>query len=89
MHDPRIPSLQDYDCTVNYSPGKANVVADALSEKVKLAGLMIKEMSLLHIASEWKPRVVGEKMYFGNISASPALLLRIKEAQEKDKTLQK
>ena len=28
-------------------------------------------------------------MYFGNISASPALLLRIKEAQEKDETLQK
>ena len=47
--------LQDYDCTVNYHPGKANVVANALSRKVKLAGLMIKEMSLLHIASEWKP----------------------------------
>ena len=81
--------LQDYDCTVNYHPGKANVVADVLSRKVKLAGLMIKEMKLLHIASEWKSRVVGEKMYFGNISASPALLLRIKEAQEKDETLQK
>ena len=81
--------LQDYDCTMNYHPGKANVVADALSRKVKLAGLMMEEMSLLYIASEWKPRVVGDKVYFGNISASPTLLTRIKEAQEKDETLQK
>ena len=44
--------VQDYDCTVNYHPGKANVVADSLSRKVKLAGLMIQEMSMLHIASE-------------------------------------
>ena len=44
--------LQDYDFTVNYHPGKANVVANELSRKVKLARLMVKEMSMLHIASE-------------------------------------
>ena len=32
--------LQDYDCTMNYHPEKANVVADALSRKIKLARLM-------------------------------------------------
>ena len=44
--------LQDYDCTVNYHLRKANIVANALSRKVKLARLMVREMSLLHIASE-------------------------------------
>ena len=74
---------------MNYHPGKANVVADALSRKVKLARLMVKEMSMLHIVGEWKPEVFGEKVYFGNISACPTLMTRIKKAQEKDETLQK
>ena len=81
--------LQDYDCTVNYHPGKANVVTDALSRKVKLAHLMVREMSLLQSISEWKPGLVGEKVFFRNVSVYPTLLLRIKEAHDLDETLQK
>ena len=35
--------IKDYDCTINYHPGKANVVADALSRKDKLQMLISAE----------------------------------------------
>ena len=81
--------LQDYDCSVNYTPGKANVVADALSRKVKIAHLMVKELDLLQSVEEWRPEVIQGKVQFGNIAAHPVLLSKVKEAQEQDETLKK
>ena len=41
--------LKDYDCTIQYHPGKANIVADALSTKSAgfMAHLRAKEWRLL------------------------------------------
>ena len=39
--------LEDYDCSINYYPGKANVVADTLSRKAQISGLMLKEWEML------------------------------------------
>ena len=40
--------LKDYDFELSYHPGKANVVADALSRKsLHMSSLMVREMDLL------------------------------------------
>lgn len=35
--------IKDYDCSINYHPGKANVVADALGRKERLNLLTTSE----------------------------------------------
>jgi hypothetical protein len=35
--------IKDYNVEINYHPGKANVVADALSQKTYCNNLMVKE----------------------------------------------
>ena len=42
--------IKDYDCTIEYHPGKANVVADALSRR--------PESSLSHMRSGYLPQLV-------------------------------
>jgi len=40
--------LRDYDFQLSYHPGKANVVADALSRKsLHMSALMVKELELI------------------------------------------
>ena len=72
--------LEDYDGTINYHSGKANVVADTLSRKGQVAGLMIKGWDLLESVSEWNSYLGSRKVIFSNIRVTSTLLERIKEA---------
>ncbi len=39
--------IKDYDCLIDYQPGKANMVADALSRKT-MASLRVFLLSMVH-----------------------------------------
>ncbi|GJU57707.1 hypothetical protein Tco_1235473 [Tanacetum coccineum] len=39
-----IELLSDYDCEIRYHPGKANVVADALSQKERIEPLRVRDL---------------------------------------------
>ena len=85
--------IKDYDCDILYHPGKANVVADALSRKgrEKLFNLtiqeeLIREMEKLEIEVKG-PEKSGEKLFV--MEAHPILLDKVKEAQEKDEKCEK
>ena len=70
--------FKDYDCIVDYHPGKANVVVDALSRKTVTA------LSLQH--SDWRITVDGAQL--AQLRAQLALKKMIIDAQRNVKELQ-
>ena len=69
--------IKDYDCVIDYHPGKANVVADALSRK-SIAALRAMNVRLF-LASD--DAIVAEMRLKSN------LLEEVKEAQKQDEKL--
>ena len=71
--------FKDYDCIIDYHPGKANVAADALSRKTMVA------MTLQH--SEW--RLADDGAILTQLTAQPILKKMMISAQKNDVELQK
>ena len=79
--------VKDYDFKLQYHPGKANVVADALSRKsLHVSSLMVQEMRLieefrdLNLDIKFEPHSVK----ISRITVINDLQDRIKEAQQQD-----
>ena len=79
--------LEDYDFTLHYHPGKANVVADALSRKSlgALASIASREWQMLETVGQFRLQYSEQAQgTFGSLVATPSLLSRIIESQRQD-----
>ena len=76
--------LEDYDFTLHYHPSKANVVADALSQKSRgaLANIASREWRMLetvrHFGIRYSKQAQGT---LGSLVTTPSLLSRVIESQ--------
>ncbi|KAL0416543.1 UNVERIFIED_CONTAM: Transposon Tf2-12 polyprotein [Sesamum latifolium] len=87
-----IELLKDYDCTIDYHPGKANIVADALSRKTvdQLAGMICYNVEYLTALRAMNVHFsVGGDLLLATMQVKPSLKDKIKDAQNKDPYLQK
>ncbi|KAL0540150.1 hypothetical protein IC582_024380 [Cucumis melo] len=79
--------VKDYDCEILYHPGKANVVADALSRKVSHSAALITRQAPLHRdleRAEIAVSVGSVTMQLAQLTVQPTLRQRIIDAQSND-----
>ena len=82
-----IEFLEDYDFTLHYHPGKANVVADALSRKSRgaLASIASREWRMLETVGQFGLQYNEQtEGTLGSLVATPSLLNRVIESQWRD-----
>ena len=75
--------LVDYDFTLHYHPGKANVVVDALNRKSRgvLASVASREWQMLEAVGQFKLHYRDQAQgTLGSLVATPPLLSRVIES---------
>ena len=80
-------SLEDYDFTLHYHPGKANVLADALGRKSRgvLASIASREWRMLETVGQFRLQYNEQAQgTLGSLVATSSLLSRVIESQWKD-----
>ena len=82
-----IEFLEDYDFTLHYHPGKANVVANALSRKSRgaLASIASREWRMLETVGQFVLQYSEQTQgTLGSLVASSSLLSKVIESQWQD-----
>ena len=82
-----IEFLEDYDFTLHYHPGKANVVADALSRNSHgvLAIIASREWRMLETMGQFRPQYREQVQgTLGSLVTTPSLFSRVIESQGQD-----
>jgi hypothetical protein len=81
--------IKDYDMSLQYHLGKANVVADALSRKSYVNGLTVGDLpeDLCEQFKELILEIVPEG-FLASLEVQPTLMDKIKEAQKLDKEIE-
>ena len=84
--------IKDFDCTIDYHPGKANVVDDALSKKTidRLAGMVCYNLQSLVALREMNMQFeVCNGVLVATIQVKPMIMNEIRDAQLNDSYLQR
>ena len=79
--------LENYDFTLHYHLGKANVVADALSRKSRgvLASITSQEWQMIETVGQFRLRYNDQAQgVMGSLVATPSLLSRVIKSQGQD-----
>ncbi|KAK1660446.1 hypothetical protein QYE76_048605 [Lolium multiflorum] len=80
--------IKDYDMEIHYHPGKANVVADALSRQpCQLNSMIAAEQPSLHEEFEQFRLELVSEGYLASIELQPTLIGQIKEARREMQAL--
>ena len=81
--------IKDYDLSIQYHPGKANVVADALRRKTNTLNVMLKERQpALYEELENFGLELVESGFLDNLKVKLTLVEDIKEAQKGHKSIE-